>query len=204
MFSKNSNNYYGDKDLDGIMNMKDLDMDGDGILNIDDPDANNNRKKNIEDIIEIAGRMEGVYHDRFEGGLYGLFSRFGFLSNIDVVLKPYDYAGIFLGKEMGEDFKEDSSDYFGTPEKDYLFHSRVENLYTYCKHKDLFIDTQNELKKGDIIFYKKGSKLNHTSLLVEDPDLVLDAGVESQVIEIGRENVGKEFGNINYYCRILK
>ncbi|MFA5880435.1 MAG: metal-dependent hydrolase, partial [Candidatus Margulisiibacteriota bacterium] len=78
MFSINSDNYYGDKDFDSIMNMKDLDMDGDGIANIEDIDANNNGQKNIDDLIETANKVEGVYYDKTEEGLYGLFSRFGF------------------------------------------------------------------------------------------------------------------------------
>lgn len=201
MFSINSNNYYADMDQDGVMNMKDLDMDGDSILNLQDDDANNNGKENINDLVKTAWRMEGVYYDRSEEGLYGLFSRFGFLSNIDIVYKPYDYSGMFLKSEIKNDFVENPTNYLGEPEKDYLFNDNVENLYTYCENKDFL--HEDELKIGDMVFYEQDSKINHVSLLIEKPDIVLDAGIESKVIKTNIKNVSRQFGDINYYCRIL-
>ncbi|NQU99463.1 MAG: metal-dependent hydrolase [Parcubacteria group bacterium] len=200
MFSINSNHYYGDIDSDGIMNMKDLDMDGDNILNIEDLDANSNEVNNIDDLVKTSERMEEVYHDKTEDGLYGLFSRFGLLSNIDVVYKSYDYAGIFLKNEMVEDFQEKPEGYIGEPENDYLFSDRAENLYNYCLHKDLFINDNLEI--GDMVFYENDN-INHVSLLIEKPNLVLDAGVESKAIKTEIENVEKKYGDTIYYCRVL-
>jgi len=201
MFSINANNYYGDKDFDGIMNMKDLDMDGDNILNIEDSDANNNGKSNIDDLVNTAERMEGVYYDKSEGSLYGLFSRFGFLSNIDVIYKSHDYAGIFLKNEMAEDFQERPENYIGEPGKDYLFSDRVENLYNYCLNKELIIFS--DLAVGDIVFYERSSQINHVSLLIEGFDLVLDAGSESRIVKTKIENVKNNKGSLVRYCRVL-
>jgi hypothetical protein len=201
MFSINSNNYYDDIDSDGIMNMKDLDMDGDNILNLEDIDANNNGENNINDLVKTSTRMKGVYYDKTEDSLYGLFSRFGFLSNIDIIYKPYDYAGIFLKNEMVEDFQRKPENYLGEPEKDYLFSDRVENLYNYCQNKGLSVNSDLEI--GDIIFYENNDEIKHVSLLIEKPSLVLDAGVESKVIETEIKNVEKKYGNTIYYCRVL-
>ncbi len=202
MFSINSNVYYGDLDSDGIMNMKDLDIDGDNIINLEDVDANNNEKSNLSDLIETAEKMRGVYYDSTEEGLYGLFSRFGFLSNIDVIYKSYDYAGIFLKNEIGEDFKKEPNNYIGTPNKDYLFSDRTENLYNYCKNKDLIFN--DDLQIGDIVFYENNSNISHVSLFIDKPNLVLDAGIESRVVKTEIENVENKYGSSTYYCRILK
>lgn len=204
MFSNNADNYYDDLDRDGIMNMRDLDMDGDGVLNLDDEDANNNNKSNIEDIIKTANKAKGSYYDKTEGKLYGLLSRFGFLSNMDAVLKPYDYAGIFLGKEMEEDFRENRTGYSKLPSKDYLFQDKPENLYTYCKHNNLILESSEISMVGDIVFYENNGSINHTSLLVEEPDIVLDAGMELKVVEVDIDDVRDRFGSTIYYCRILR
>ncbi|MFA5880434.1 MAG: hypothetical protein WC860_09770, partial [Candidatus Margulisiibacteriota bacterium] len=109
---------------------------------------------------------------------------------------------IFLKNELGEDFKERPENYRGEPKKDYLFNDRVENLYNYCQNKNLTINSNLEI--GDMVFYGNGNNINHISLLIEKPDVVLDAGIESSVIKTDIKNVEKKFGENVYCCRILK
>lgn len=57
---------------------------------------------------------------------------------------------------------------------------------------------------GDIVFYENNGSINHTSLLVEEPDIVLDAGMELKVVEVDIDDVRDRFGSTIYYCRILR
>lgn len=201
MFYKKASNYYGDLDSDNQMNTRDVDMDGDGEINILDKDANDNGKNNLDDIVQTAERMEGVWYDMTEKKYWNMLSRFGFLTNMDVILKSYDFAGIFLGREIKEDYKEESSDYIGDPSK-VSFQNNPYNLYIYCMHKDLLVDAQ-DLSVGDIILFENET-INHASLLVEEPNIIMDGGTDSKIVRTNIEKIKNKVGNNLYYCQILK
>lgn len=203
LFSKNANNYYGDLDNDGIMNMEDQDMDGDNILNISDIDADNNGYDNLDDVIKTAEKMEEIFYDRTEKGYWEFLPRLGFLSSIDTVLKPYDYAGIFLGKEMKVNFQENKNGYMGSFDN-YEFSDSIQNLYAFCKNKEFLLGEAEKPKKGDTIFYQKDGKISHISLFIEEPDLVIDAGLGPKVMKIKISKVEDKFGKVINIGRVLK
>lgn len=204
LFNSRIDIYYKDLDSDGVVNMEDNDMDGDGILNIKDTDANGNGKTNLKDIIEVATKIQGVYYDKTEGSFWEIFSRLGLIINTDAVLKPYEHAGIFLRKEMAEDFKLHPQ-YVGTP-KDALFERKAQNIYTFLKNNDMLIDAKAEPRVGDIAFY--GDDLNHVALIFEVQDRnnfkVLEADSSRGTNIVPNGEVVKRAGAIKAFGRLLK
>jgi len=193
--------YYKDKDKDGIINMRDLDIDGDNIPNIKDSDADGDGIKNIDQILLAAQRVEGVWHDRFEGGFFEIPSRFGLLAKIDVARKTYEQAGIFFRREMQEDFKKRPYEYEGTP-KDSRFDCDIYNLFVFLRNNGMMIDGKRLLRPGDIVFY--GESLNNIGLAVSKKNekprvLILNNGI--MAIVYNYEAI-KEFGEIKAIGRM--
>lgn len=203
MYIRNSDYYFNDLDGDGIINMRDADMDGDGEENILDLDANNNNSNNINDIINESNLMVGSWYDWTEKGYWGLLSRFGTLSNTDVVLKAYDSAGIYLGSEIKKDFQNNSEMYYGNPD-DHMFQNNPNNLYVFCAKNGYILEEGNEPEKGDIVFYGERD-VSHVSLFFENTDsfLVLDGGTFSKIDIVNNDTVEDKFGEVQDYCRIL-
>ncbi|MEW6407215.1 MAG: metal-dependent hydrolase [Patescibacteria group bacterium] len=154
--------YYKDQDKDKIINMRDLDLDGDGILNFKDKDADNNNQKNIDQISKIAEKIEGTWHDRSEGGFWEIPSRFGLLSKTDAVIIPYNAAGIFLKKELEEDFQKYPYRYANSP-KNSRFIRDSYNLFIFFRNNGMLKDG-GYFKAGDIVFF--GEKINNIGLVI--------------------------------------
>ena len=205
MYVRNSDYYFSDLDNDMIINMRDNDMDGDGENNLTDPDANNNDIGNIEDINEEANSMVGAWYDWTEKGYWGLLSRFGTLSNMDVILKAYDSAGTYFGAELKKDFQNNPENYYNTPD-DHLFKNNPENLYAFCENGEYLIDTNERPRRGDIVFYGSNDRIRHVSLVSDvtcSSVLVIDGGLYSKVDKANSDEVKEKFGNVMGYCRIL-
>lgn len=154
--------YYKDQDKDKIINMYDLDLDGDGIPNFKDKDADNNGQKNIDQISKTAKKIEGTLYDVSEGGFWEIPSRFGFLSKTDVIIIPYNAAGIFLKKELEKDFQKYPYRYANSP-KNSRFIRDPYNLFIFFRNNGM-LKAGRYFKDGDIVFF--GEKINNIGLVI--------------------------------------
>lgn len=205
LFSWKSDIYYKDFDKDGLMNMRDEDMDGDGMINLWDNDANGNGIPNLEEILEVAKRMEGVWYDITEDRLWEIARRFGFLRKIDTVVKPYDYAGIFIGAEIRRDFEKHPQKYIETPRHPF-FEKRIENLFTFLENNDMILPRDAVPHLGDIVFY--GENFDQVALVTRvfenDSFFVLEADASHVTMVLPNKEVVKRAGEIKAFGRILE
>ncbi|MFA6296738.1 MAG: metal-dependent hydrolase [Patescibacteria group bacterium] len=205
--------YFEDNDHDGIINLVDFDIDGNGILNINDADANGNGFSNKEDILSATNLMIGRWYDFTEGSWGELFSRWGLLTNSDLISKTYEAAGIYFQTEFDKDYKNNPNDYVGVPD-DPLFDRRTENIYAFCKHNDRLFDGKN-LEVGDIVFFNlpssadSGGQGNGLAGLVtsfdknKETDIII--GEPGKMIYEENLNVlNEKMNGVKAYCRIVK
>ncbi|NQV12844.1 MAG: metal-dependent hydrolase [Parcubacteria group bacterium] len=207
LFARNSNIYYGDYDRDGVANKNDDDIDGDGINNFEDQDADGDGWSNQEKVITTAESMTGVYYDWTNKSYWAFLSRFGFLSNTDVVTRSYDTAGIYLHQEMKRDYKNNPAGYITSPTDD-RFSSSPQNIYTYCQHQSLLLAEKQAIELGDIAFYLgENGEVAHLALVVEienEKAIVIDAGFsEKEVIKVEAGEVGRVQEKTIAYGRLL-
>jgi inner membrane protein len=195
--------YYKDKDNDKIINLRDRDLDGDGILNIKDFDADGDGRKNISQIIETAKKLEGVKYDKSNGKFWEIFTRSGFLTKTDVVIIPYNYAGIFFKKEMEEDFVKFSFRYEGRPKKS-RFSRNPYNLFIFFRNRDMLED-EGQFTEGDVVFF--GEKAENIALVINGSKnrkvrvLMADSNkIKFLSIDEAKEKYGKVIGvgRLNY------
>jgi len=207
MFTRDAGIYYGDLDRDGLANKNDLDIDGDNLANIIDEDANNNGQSNLDEVVNLARTMEGVYYDQTNKKYWSMLARFGFLSNADVVLKSYEAAGIFLSREMEQNYHQQSQSYRYSP-ADSDFNNSVYNIYVFCQNSGRLVFPGREVIIGDIIFYGD-DQVEHLALVVEvdqeQSAWVIDAGIDpNQVVKIESDQVSNQFGKVIAYGRIIR
>ncbi|MBU1178426.1 metal-dependent hydrolase [Patescibacteria group bacterium] len=207
LYVRDPNIYYGDYDHDGVANKSDYDIDGDGINNITDLDANGDGQANREKVIASALAMTDVYYDRTSKSYWGMLSRFGFLSNADVVTRSYDAAGIYLYQELEHDFANNHSGYLGTPNDD-QFANSVHNIYIYCQHQGLLQTDEAKAMPGDSLFYSTGGEsADHLALVVEKVGsemVVIDAGFDNEkVVKTSSAVVSQKFGKVIALGKIL-
>lgn len=206
LYPKNSLQYYGDIDNDGIINMRDQDIDGDSIININDQDADNDKLTNRDDLINEINRMNGLRYDFSEDEYFNILSRFGLLSSADLISKSHDAAGIFLGAEMKVDHAKDESKYNSNPE-DEDFNQNFNNIYIFYKNNNFLIQNTNNLAVGDIIFWGSENNIEHISI-------ISDINNGNISILFGNKNSGKigsiklsnyhDFNYILEYGKIFK
>lgn len=196
--------YFEDKDLDKIINLNDFDIDNDKYDNIYDDDANGNNLSNQEEIKRALNLMKGKWYDFSEAGFGEIFSRWGFLTNTDIVRKSYEAAGIYLEKEFARDYKNNPNDYVGVPE-DPMFDRRAENIYAFCLHNSdrIFLD-KNDLEIGDVVFFE-GSLVGEVSSIDNNGKVdIMIAENGKMVYEEDLNVLSDKFGSIETYCRIVK
>lgn len=217
--------YFEDFDHDEIINLNDFDIDNDKYDNIYDIDANGNGLNNQEEIKRALNLMKGKWYDFSEAGFGEVFSRWGFLTNSDVVRKSYEAAGIYLEKEFARDYKNNPNDYIGVPE-DPLFDRRAENIYAFCLHNPdrIFLD-QNDLKVGDVMFLdppsssdshlrfrfggqaggQRNSLVGMTSFIDNSGERRIMIGEKGKMVyEEDLDVLSEKFGGIKAYCRIVE
>lgn len=207
--------YFEDNDHDGIINLNDYDIDNDKLDNIYDPDANGNNIANVDEISKALKIMQGKWYDFTEASWGELFSRWGLLTNSDIITKSYEAAGIYFQTELSRDYKNNPNDYVSVPD-DPLFDRKVENIYAFCLHKQkLFDKKETDLKTGDIVFFNPPSSSDfggQSNGLAGMTSFVDNSGESSIMIgEKGKmiyeENIdvlSDKMGGIKAYCRIVK
>lgn len=193
--------YYKDFDGDGIVNLYDLDLDGDGILNLKDKDANGNGKENQKEIKEVIPRLEGICYDYSENKRGEILGRLGCLSNSELVIKAYQYIGIFIRTEMTNDYQKHPLNYIGSP-KNFYFERNPKNLYTFFTNNGILIG-EKEAEIGDVVFYGQRPWAglvaeNNSKLKV----LIAQPGYLSRKIE--SEQAVKELGEVKKIVHLLK
>lgn len=194
--------YFEDNDHDRIINLVDFDIEGDGILNINDENANGNGFSNQEDILSATNLMIGRWYDFTEGSFGELFSRWGLLTNADVISKSYEATGIYFQTEFDKDYKNNPNDYIGVP-NDPLFDRRVENIYAFCKHNDRLFNGK-KLKTGDVVFFKSGLA-GLTTFVDRSGKKSIIIGQRSKLIsEEDLDVMSQKLGGVKSYCRIVK
>lgn len=209
--------YFEDNDHDKKINLVDFNIDNDDFDNIYDIDANGNGLSYQEDILRATKLMKGKWYDFTEGGWGEIFSRWGVMTNSDVITKSYEASGIYFQNEFDRDYKNNPNDYMGVPE-DPLFDRRVENIYAFCLHNNRLFDGA-DLQVGDVIFFNNGLAGLTTfvdSSLSEDFDgqnNLFDKNKKADIIigergkivyEENHDELSNNLGGVKSYCRIVK
>lgn len=195
LYQGQANFNYKDKDNDKIINLRDRDLDGDGILNIEDSDADGDGKNNIKQIVETAKKMENIKYDKSEGGFWEIPSRFGFLSKTDVVIIPYNVAGIFLKKELEEDFQKHSYRYVSSPKSSRFVHNSY-NLFIFFRNNGM-LKSGGYFKDGDIVFF--GEKAENIALVIDGSkkdEIRLIAAGDDKIIFLSINQVKGRYGKL--------
>jgi hypothetical protein len=206
LYPKNSLQYYGDVDNDGIINMRDYDINNNNVINLLDNDADSDGISNRADIENEIAKMIGNWYDFNEDQLFNIFSRFGFLSSADLILKSYDSVGIFLGNEMKKDREMDESRYISGP-SDENFNQNFNNLYVFCQNKGYLINNRENLSPGDLIFWGSEDDIKNISIIYQisgDQIRILYGNRISNRIETINLEEYNDFENIIAYAKILK
>lgn len=151
--------YYGDKDLDDLENMVDLDMDGDGLENGVDPDADGDGLENRSDVAQAALEFQGVWADPTQGGLVQILSRIGLLTNGAVPSRAYAKAGFFWRQAMTNDYAQHPTGYLTTPTAD-DFDTTSANRRMFFVHQGTLVSgldlTYEDIQVADILFLAHG------------------------------------------------
>lgn len=206
LYPKNSLQYYGDIDNDGLINMRDQDINGNSIININDKDADGDAIANRQDITNEINNMKGLYYDFSEDEYFNILSRFGLLSSADLISKSYDAAGIFLGTEMKIDRAKNESKY-SSDSSDENFDQNYNNIYEFFKNNDYLIQSTANLEIGDVIFWGEKNNIEHISIISNisgEKISVLHGNKNTRKIESIELNDYNDFKNIIGYGKLIK
>ncbi len=175
---------YQDMDHDGIMNLYDADMDNDKKAAFDDKDTDNDKTSNNDEIIETALSMNGKLRDPLNGRFFEIMSRYGFITDTDIIRNSYEAAGIFLPQLMIEDYQKNPHLYQNSP-KSSVFSRNIYNVFIFFRNNGMLVDGNKDTEKGDTIFY--GNDFKHVGIIVRKNDklekevLVID-GLSAKVV----------------------
>ncbi len=194
--------YFEDNDHDKKINLVDFDIDNDAFDNIYDNDANGNGLSNQDDILRATKLMKGKWYDFTEGSWGEIFSRWGVLTNSDIITKSYETAGIYFQTEFDRDYKNNPNDYVGVPE-DPLFDRRTENIYAFCLHNIRLFDGA-DLQVGDVIFFND-NLVGLTTFVDNSNKADIIIGKRGKMIyEDDIDVLSNEMNGVKAYCRIVK
>ncbi|GEM_PF-4832630 len=149
-------NRFEDIDGDGIINLLDDDVDGDGTENIKDDDSDGDGIPNREDVLNNIKKFKFRIYDQLCGEFYNIGYLLGGMVCIDIILQSYEYAGIYLNRELNKLYLKKTKLFKDRTENNPYnknFSRRVKNLLAYFKYNKKILKDDENLFPGDLIIF---------------------------------------------------